>query len=229
VLIIAPIALMDRDFRIPSTSSRPIRDIVMNAAGFFAVPAIPPVPYATIVVRSWWLSSSHTYPCARRHAPHQQWDAEITADVLTNILQPGRFAQLDRISHPHPRAATRRRGWSHLCRRPPAIPKSGSASSPMHGTVLRTTRARSWSLRMETSNFEVGKRDPAMVAFGRYAFACPSSSNIGSRRGVGIRERYLWELVSAGARRSHLSAIPGQFRARMHDRFMAPISFASQL
>ena len=25
----------------------------------------------------------------------KQWDAEITADVLTNILQPGRFAQLD--------------------------------------------------------------------------------------------------------------------------------------
>ena len=23
----------------------------------------------------------------------KQWDAEITADVLTNILQPGRFAQ----------------------------------------------------------------------------------------------------------------------------------------
>ena len=26
----------------------------------------------------------------------KHWDAEITADVLTNILQPGRFAQLDR-------------------------------------------------------------------------------------------------------------------------------------
>ncbi|MFX5574824.1 LptF/LptG family permease, partial [Acinetobacter baumannii] len=26
----------------------------------------------------------------------KQWDAEITADVLTNILQPGRFAQLDK-------------------------------------------------------------------------------------------------------------------------------------
>ena len=25
----------------------------------------------------------------------KQWDAEITADILTNILQPGRFAQLD--------------------------------------------------------------------------------------------------------------------------------------
>ena len=25
----------------------------------------------------------------------KQWDADITADVLTNILQPGRFAQLD--------------------------------------------------------------------------------------------------------------------------------------
>ena len=25
----------------------------------------------------------------------KRWDAEITADVLTNILQPGRFAQLD--------------------------------------------------------------------------------------------------------------------------------------
>src|SRR6478736_4106490 len=44
--------------------------------------------------------------------------------------------------------------------------------------------------------FEAGKRDPALVAFARYAFDMSKFSNRGRDVALGIRERYLWELVS---------------------------------
>jgi lipopolysaccharide export system permease protein len=62
-----------------------------------------------------------------------------------------------------------------------------------------------------------------MVAFGRYAFDMSKFSNMGRDVALGIRERYLWELVSPSPDDPIYQQIPGQFRAEMHDRFMAPI------
>src|SRR5437763_16094728 len=68
--------------------------IVMNAAGFSPFRLFRPFLYATIVVALLVaFIAAYLAPDGMRRL--KQWDAEITADVLTNILQPGRFAQLD--------------------------------------------------------------------------------------------------------------------------------------
>ena len=71
--------------------------------------------------------------------------------------------------------------------------------------------------------FEIDKRDPALVAFARYAFDMSKFSNQGHDVAFGIRERYLWELLSPAEDDPLYSQIPGQFRAELHDRFMAPL------
>jgi lipopolysaccharide export system permease protein len=48
-------------------------------------------------------------------------------------------------------------------------------------------------------------------------------SNQGRDITLGIRERYLWELLSPLANDPVYMQLPGQFRAELHDRFMAPI------
>src|SRR6201991_2738861 len=154
----------------------------------------------------------------------KQWDAEITADVLTNILQPGRFAQLDqnltiRIRERQPGGVLV--GIFVDDRRNPDERVSIIAD---HGTVLRSGNGS--FLVLEDGNlerFEIGKRDPALVAFGRYAFDMSKFSNMGRDVALGIRERYLWELVSPKPDDPIYQQIPGQFRAEMHDRVMAPI------
>src|SRR6202007_3327080 len=65
-----------------------------------------------------------------------------------------------------------------------------------HGTVVKT--ADGSFLVLEDGNlerFEVGKRDPALVAFGRYAFDMSKFSQHGDVA-LGIRERYIWELIA---------------------------------
>ena len=68
--------------------------IVMNAAGYSPFRLFRPFVYATCVVAMLvTFIAAYLAPDGLRRI--KQWDAEITADVLANILQPGRFAQLD--------------------------------------------------------------------------------------------------------------------------------------
>jgi lipopolysaccharide export system permease protein len=154
----------------------------------------------------------------------KQWDAEITADVLANILQPGRFAQLDqnltiRIRERQPAGLLV--GIFIDDRRDPKERVSIVAD---HGTVVKNEGGS--FLILEDGNlerFEAGKRDPALVKFERYGFDMSKFSNQGHDVSLGIRERYLWELLAPAADDPVYMQLPGQFRAELHDRFMAPI------
>jgi len=93
-----------------------------------------------------------------------------------------------------------------------------------HGTIVKNDGGS--FLVLEDGNlerFEIGKRDPALVAFGRYAFDMSKFSNQGHDVALGIRERYLWELLSPQQDDPVYKQLPGQFRAELHDRFMSPI------
>jgi lipopolysaccharide export system permease protein len=222
VLIIAPVALM---IAISHTLNKLATDseiIVMNAAGFSPFRLFRPFIYATIVVALLVaFIAAYLAPDGMRRI--KQWDAEITADVLTNVLQPGRFAQLDqnltiRIRERQPGGLLM--GIFIDDRRDPQERISIVAD---HGTVVQS--GSNSYLVLEDGNlekFEAGKREPAMVAFGRYAFDMSKFSQHGDVA-LGIRERYLWELLSPDENDLMYKQLPGQFRAELHDRFMSPI------
>jgi lipopolysaccharide export system permease protein len=222
VLIIAPIALM---IAISHTLNKLATDseiIVMNAAGFSPFRLFRPFLYATCVVAALVaFIGAYLAPDGMRRI--KQWDAEITADVLTNILQPGRFAQLDqnltiRIRERLPGGVL---GGIFVDDR--RDPQERVTIIADHGTVLKNESGS--YLVLEDGNlerFEVGKRDPTLVAFGRYAF---DMSKFSQNRDVtlGIRERYMWELMWPREDDPIYQQLSGQFRAELHDRFMAPI------
>ncbi len=179
VLIISPIALM---IAISHTLNKLATDseiIVMNAAGFSPFRLFRPFFYATVVVAIMVaFIAAYLAPDGMRRI--KQWDAEITADVLTNVLQPGRFAQLDqnltiRIRERQPGGLLV--GIFIDDRRDPKERVSILAD---HGTVVKNEGGS--FLILEDGNlerFEVGKRDPALVAFGRYGFDMTKFSNLG--------------------------------------------------
>src|SRR5215218_4747129 len=222
VLIISPIALM---IAISHTLNKLATDseiIVMNAAGFSPFRLFYPFFYATCVVAVLVaFIAAYLAPDGMRRI--KQWDAEITADVLTNILQPGRFAQLDqnltiRIRERQPGGILA--GIFVDDRRDP---KERVTIIADHGTILKNESGS--YLVLEDGNLErleAGKRDPALVAFGRYAFDMSKFSK-GRDVALGMRERYLWELLAPPPDEPVYQQLSGQFRAELHDRFMAPI------
>jgi len=223
VWIISPIALM---IAISHTLNKLATDseiIVMNAAGFSPFRLFYPFFYATCVVAVLVaFIAAYLAPDGLRRI--KQWDAEITADVLTNILQPGRFAQLDqnltiRIRERQPGGLLV--GIFIDDRRDPKERVSIVAD---HGTIVKNEGGS--FLILEDGNlerFEVDKRDPALVAFARYGFDMSKFSNQGHDVALGIRERYLWELLWPAPDDPVYAQLPGQFRAELHDRFMSPI------
>jgi lipopolysaccharide export system permease protein len=222
VLVIAPIALM---IAISHTLNKLATDseiIVMNAAGFSPFRLFRPFVHATIVVALLVaFVAAYLAPDGMRRI--KQWDAEITADVLTNILQPGRFAQLDqnltiRIRERQPGGVLL--GIFIDDRRDPKERVSIVAD---HGTVVKSGDGS--FLVLEDGNlqrFEADKRDPALVGFVRYAFDMSKFSQ-GHDTSLGIRERYIWELLWPDEDDAMYKQLTGQFRAELHDRFMSPI------
>jgi lipopolysaccharide export system permease protein len=230
VWIIAPIALM---IAVSHTLNKLATDseiIVMNAAGFSPIRLFRPFLYATVVVSILVaFIGAYLSPDAMRRL--KRWDTEITADVLTNILQPGRFAQLDqnlivRIRERQPGGLLV--GIFIDDRRDPKERVSIVAD---HGNVLKKDSGS--FLILEDGNlerFELGKPDPALVAFRRYAFDMSKFSNQGRDVAYGIRERYLWELISPPPDDPIFQQMAGAFRAELHDRFMSaiyPFAFAA--
>ena len=221
--VIAPIALM---IAVSHTLNKLATDseiIVMNAAGMSPIRLFVPFAYATCVVALLvTLIASYFAPDGLRRI--KQWDAEITADVLTNILQPGRFAQLDqnltiRIGERQPGGELK-----SILIDDRRDPKERITIVAEKGTVVKNTDGS--FLVLEDGNlerFEIGKREPAIVAFARYAFDMSKFSNQGRDVTLGIRERYLWELMSPAEDDPIYKQIPGQFRQELHDRFLAPI------
>ena len=223
VLIIAPIALM---IAISHTLNKLATDseiIVMNAAGLSPFRLFLPFVYATCVVAVMVaFIAAYLAPDGMRRI--KQWDADITADVLTNILQPGRFAQLDQ--NLTVRIRERRPGGllAGVFIDDRRDPKERVSIVADHGTVLKNESGS--FLILEDGNLErleADKRDPAMVAFGRYAFDMSKFSNHDQAVALGIRERYLWELMYPDPDDPIYKQLPGQFRAELHDRFMSPI------
>jgi len=222
VLIIAPIALMIAMSHTLNKLATDSEIIVMNAAGFSPFRLFRPFFFATIVVALLVaFIAAYLAPDGLRRI--KQWDADITADVLTNVLQPGRFAQLDqnltiRIRERQPGGLLK--GIFIDDRRDPKERVSIVAD---HGTVVKSGEGS--FLVLEDGNlerFEADKRDPALVAFARYAFDMSKFSQHGDVA-LGIRERYIWELLWPDKHDPMYKQLPGQFRAELHDRFMAPI------
>jgi lipopolysaccharide export system permease protein len=223
VLIIAPIALM---IAISHTLNKLATDseiIVMNAAGLSPIRLFRPFFYATVVVALMVaFIASYLAPDAMRRG--KQWDAEITADVLTNILQPGRFAQLDQNLTVRVRERQPGGLLVGLFIDDRRDPKERVSIVADHGTVLKNDSGS--FLILEDGNlerFEDGKSDPALVAFRRYAFDMSKFSKHGGDITYGTHERYLWELISPSPNDPIDQQMAGALRAELHDRLTSPL------
>jgi len=224
VLVIAPIALVIAAAHVLNKLANDSELIVMNAAGmspwrlFRAFTAVAGVVSVLVLVLSAYVSPK----CLREL---RRLAAEIRADFVANIVQPGRFIPLDRGLTFHIRE-----------RQPDGIllgvflddrrdPKEQSTILAEQGKIVQNGQGT--FLFLQTGNVQrhvTDERDPTIVLFDRYAFDL--SRLAGSSQltlTYSVRERFLWELIAPDPRDPELRKDPGQFRAELHDRLIAPL------
>jgi len=222
VLVIAPIALLIAVAHVLNKMSNDSEIIVMNAAGMSPWILFRAFVAAAIVV-SLLVTAISAYFAPKGLRMLRDWLTEVRANVVSNIVQPGRFTALESGVTIHIRE---RRPNGQLAgiflddRRNPneritVLSEIGELLDNSSGTYLVLQKGF-------VQRHEAGQRDPAMVVFDRYAFDLSQFAGGSQAVKYSIRERYLWQLLFPDPKDQLYVEQPDQFRAELHDRLLAP-------
>ena len=223
VLVIAPIALLIAVAHVLNKLSNDSEIIVMNAAGMSPWVLFRAFVAAALVV-SVLVGAISAYFAPKGLRMLRDWLTEVRANVVSSIVQPGRFTTIENGVTIHIRE---RRPNGQLAgiflddRRNPSeritvLSEIGELLDNESGTYLVLQKGI-------VQRQETGQRDPAMVVFDRYAFDLSQFAGGAQSAKYSIRERYLWQLLFPDPKDQFYVEQPGQFRAELHDRLMAPL------
>jgi lipopolysaccharide export system permease protein len=223
VLVIAPIALLIVVAHVLNKLCSDSEIIVMNAAGMSPWRLFRAFLNVAIVV-SLIVGIIGAYFAPKGLRMLRDWITEVRTNVVTTVLQPGRFLELqsgvtirlrerrpngdlygifvDDQRNPKERATV-------FAERGELVDRDGATFLVMQNGVAQRQ--------------EADQHDPTMVRFDRYAFDLSQFSSGAQAVKYSIRERYLWQLLFPDPKDPLFVEQPGQFRAELHDRLIAPL------
>jgi lipopolysaccharide export system permease protein len=223
VLVIAPIALLIAAAHILSKLSTDSEIIVMNASGMSPWMLFRAFLNVAIVV-SLIVLAIDAYFAPKGLRMLRDKLTEVRANVVQTLVQPGRFTSIENgvTIHVRERHANGQLIGIFLDdRRNPAeritvLSELGELLDNDSGTFLILQNGI-------VQRHLATERDPAMVRFQRYAFDLSQFANGPQAVKYSIRERYLWQLIWPDADDQFYREQPGQFRAELYDRLIAPL------
>jgi len=223
VLVIAPIALLIVVAHVLNKLCSDSEIIVMNAAGMSPWRLFRAFLNVAIVV-SLIVGIIGAYFAPKGLRMLRDWITEVRTNVVTTVLQPGRFLELQ------PGVTIRLRE-----RRPNGVlygifvddqrnPKERATVFAERGELVERDGATFLVMQNGVAQRqEANQRDPTMVRFDRYVFDLSQFSSGAQAVKYSIRERYLWQLLFPDPKDPLFVEQPGQFRAELHDRLIAPL------
>ena len=223
VLVIAPIALLIAIAHVLNKMSTDSEIIVMNAAGMSPWILFRAFLWVAVVVSIGVLvTSAYFAPKGLRMLTDML--TEVSADVVTNLVQPGRFVSIESgvVMRIRERRSNGQLAGIFLDdQRDPAqrvtiIADSGELLDNANGTFLVLQQGM-------VQRFQVKQPDPTMVVFDRYAFDLSTLVHGQQAVKYSVRQRYLWQLMFPDPKDPIYLEQPNEFRAEMHDRLIAPI------
>jgi lipopolysaccharide export system permease protein len=223
VMMIAPISLVLAVGHILNKLSSDSEIIVMNAAGVSPWRLVSPfIAVALVVSLLVTVIAVYISPLSLRKL--RDWVSEVRADILTNIVQPGRFATI---------------GGNltfHIAdRRPDGLlvgiflddrrdPKEHATYLAEQGEIVKNDTGSFLVLEKgSVHRLENGQTDPRIVTFQRYAFDLSKFGGGPQNTAYNAHEKFIWELLWPSPSDQHFVAQPGEYRAELHDRFAVPL------
>jgi lipopolysaccharide export system permease protein len=197
--------------------------IVMNGAGMRPWTLLQPFLAVTLVT-SLMLTAIGAYFAPESLRTLRRWLTEVRTDLVSNIVQPGRFISNEQglafnIRERRPNGLLL--GLMMDDRRDPnervtIIAERGEIVKNKNGSFLVLENG-------SIQRHETKQRDPNIVMFDRYAFDLSQFSTGSQVVKYSVRERYLWELIRPNPNDPQLKSEAGQIRAELNDRILAPI------
>jgi lipopolysaccharide export system permease protein len=223
VVVIAPLALVIAVGHVLNKLSTDSEIIVMNSAGMSPWRLFRPL-LAMAALVSLLVAAIGIYvgPQALRQLRH--WITEVRADIVTNIVQPGRFTVIERGLTFHIRARQPNGQLLDVLlddqrndkERITLVAERGHIAKNEHGSFLVLENG-------SLQRHEVGRRDPEIVRFTDNYFDLSQFATGPQTIVYSVRERYLWELLRPDPNDPMIKAQPGRARAELNDRILAPL------
>ena len=223
VMMLAPIALVMAAAHVLNKLGSDSEIIVMNAAGLSPWRLLSPFLASAVVVAILVAGiAAYVSPLGLRAL--RDWASQVRADILTNIVQPGRFTTVSGNL------------TFHIAdRRPNGLligifvddsrdPKEHSTYLAEQGEIVKNEQGS--FLVMEGGSIQrvaAGERDPRIITFDRYAFDLSKFSNGPQNSVYTVREKFLWELLWPERDDALYVAQADQYRSELSDRLAAPL------
>jgi lipopolysaccharide export system permease protein len=247
MLVIAPVAQMIAVMHSIGRLSNDSELIVMNAAGMSPWALFRPFLIMSIVVSGvMTLIAAWLGPLGMQTL--NNWANEVRADLVTNIVQPGRFNGFERgltfhIRERQPNGVLR--GVFVDDRRNPKeratfLGEKGTIVKDERGTFLilengsvqrheivdrrnskNSNPKNAKNAAPAEKNTPPKEKDPTIVKYERYALDLAQAPTDQQNQRASARDRYFWQLLDNDPEKTKLT--PGQVRAELHDRIFAPI------
>ena len=223
VLVIAPIALLIAVAHVLHKMSTDSEIIVLNASGMSPWVLFRGFLIVSIVV-ALFVSVISAYFAPKGLRMLRDWLTQVNADVVTTVLQPGRFTSLENGVTLYIRSRGRSGELLGIFLDDRRNPRERVTVLAESGEVLENPKGTFLVLQKGLlQRHDANQRDPAMVSFERYAFDLSKYAGGPQAVTYSIRERYLWQLMFPSPTDKMYIEQPGQFRAELHDRLMAPL------
>jgi lipopolysaccharide export system permease protein len=221
ILVITPIALVIAVSHLLHKLNNDSEIIVMNGAGMQPWQLFMPFAVLSLVV-TVMLAIVNAYVAPQGLRMLRDRIVEARADLLSNLVQPGRFIAIDRGLAFHIRE-----------RRPNGLlvgimvddrrdEKERVTILAEQGEILKTERGS--FLLMENGSIqrqEQKSRDPNIVRFERYAFDLSRFVSGPLVIKYSVRERYLWQLMWPDPGDQLYKEQANQFWTELNDRILA--------
>ncbi|HTV29285.1 MAG TPA: LPS export ABC transporter permease LptF [Xanthobacteraceae bacterium] len=223
VMIIAPIALMVSAGHVLNRLGTDSEIIVMNAAGISPGRLLRPYLAAAVLV-SILVGTIAAYVSPRSLRELRDWSARVRADILTNIVQPGRFTSVSGNLTFH--IADRRPNGLLVGifvddRRDPNEQATYLAEQ---GEIVKNDKGSFLILdHGNIQRLEAGHRDPRIISFDRYAFDLSKFTGGPQNVTYTVREKYIWQLMWPDPTDALYIAQPDQYRSELYDRLASPL------
>ncbi|MET0867985.1 MAG: LPS export ABC transporter permease LptF [Pseudorhodoplanes sp.] len=228
LLVIAPIALMIGVMHAIGRLSNDSELIVMNAAGMSPWSLFQPFMIMSVVV-SLGMSVIGAWLGPLGMQTLNSWANDVRADLVTNIVQPGRFNGFERGLTFHIRERLPNGLLLGVFVDDRRNPKERATFLGEQGTILTDERGTFLVLengsvqRLETGEVKKGakEKEPTIVKYERYALDLSRAPTENQNQRTSARDRFIWQLWDHDPKNSKLTA--GQVRAEFHDRMFAPL------
>ncbi len=224
LLVIAPVSLVVAIFYVLNKLNTDSELIVMNAAGMSPWRVLRPFLLVALVI-ALFVAAISAYVAPRGIRELRKAIAQVRTDLVTNIMQPGRFYSIENGLTLQIRERTPDNQLLDVFVDDRRNPGERLTLLAEQGEILQNDRGTFLLLKDGSlQRQETTQRDPTIVVFDRYAFDLSQFANSNTQiTKFGASEWYLWDLAFPNTDDANYKVNPGQFRAEFHDRILSPI------